>query len=1225
MTRTRLAALVLAIASTCAGSTEAGGPALLRVARRHADDRTTLIQHGITLVLERESAFLALGDAAATGRQLQAMGRDALVVDTDTSGWRYFAIGLRVGAVASDLAACGDVLLAEEDWALLRTAGELSPECLGSPRFFVRWLPLQPLRPARPVPEAYAAWQEVSQTPRLATNPTVQQIVSGMTDTAISANWDELITAATTRYSTSAGCQTAAQVVHTKLQALGLNPVYQQHTSGHAPNVVGTIVGQTHPEKVVIIIGHLDDMPSSGSAPGADDNASGAATVTSAAQAMAGFTFANTVRFVAVTGEEQGLYGSEHYAGSIGAGEQVLGVLNADMTGWQGDGLPSTGETLDLNTNSSSHWLGLLMQQCAADYGTGCAVDPFQCPSMVYSDHAPFWDLGYPAVCGITDNEGSCGHGGSYPYYHKSTDTRANCGAGAFFYGTVKAYVATAAHLAEALCAAPYPTPPTTVNAQADGDNRIAVSWSSAGSGLTYEVWRTPGGCAATHPAIKVGETTGTSLVDSTASGSITYAYRVRVRKAECLSTWSLCTTASTTGSCLEPPSFEGLAGVTNGAVATCTLGLSWNAATAWCGGPLGYNVHRSTVSPFTPSPANRIATGVPGLAYTDAIGLQSGTAYHYVVRATDAGNTSEDANTMIRTGVPTGAIAIGTWTDTAGDSGTATLTPQSPWTVATSGGHSGPKVYRTGTYGNNQCVSLTSPPLLLGTGSQLTFWSHYDIESNWDKGQVEVSQDNGTSWQRLTVTYPSSVSNTGDACGLPSGRTYFSGTNATWASYTGSLAAYANSTVRLRWRLSTDTNTTGQGWWIDDVTVTNVQTPASCATGTGCTLTCGTTVPSNAPVGTAVGFQSTATPSNCTGTPSFAWSFGDGGSASTQNASHTFPAPGTYPWTVSASIGDVGCTRNGTIEITMSLSAVSVAVDAASHLPGSSNANRVLEPGEQVVVSPTWHNNGAGAGTVNGSAAGLGGPAGATYTLLDATAAYGSIAGGADAASTDSYALGISDPASRPALHWDATLMETLTGGTTKTWTVHIGRSFGDVQPDHWAYREVEALYHARLTRGCIPTTPLYCPDSTTTRAEMAVFLVRAKHGPDFVPPAPTGTLFTDVPASFWAAPEIEHLAADGITKGCGLPGRFCPDSLIQRSEMAVFLLRLRHGGDYVPPAATGTVFTDVPLGHWAAAWIEQLFAEGLTTGCTPTTFCPEATLTRAEMATFLGRTLGL
>ena len=67
------------------------------------------------------------------------------------------------------------------------------------------------------------------------------------------------------------------------------------------------------------------------------------------------------------------------------------------MNGWQGDGLPATGETLDVNTNSTSNWLGLLMQQAAAAYGTGCVVDYFSCPSMVYSDHAPFWDHGWSA------------------------------------------------------------------------------------------------------------------------------------------------------------------------------------------------------------------------------------------------------------------------------------------------------------------------------------------------------------------------------------------------------------------------------------------------------------------------------------------------------------------------------------------------------------------------------------------------------------------------------------------------------------------------------------------------------------------------------------------------------------------------------------------------------------------------------------------------------------
>jgi hypothetical protein len=73
----------------------------------------------------------------------------------------------------------------------------------------------------------------------------------------------------------------------------------------------------------------------------------------------------------------------------------------------------------------------------------------------------------------------------------------------------------------------------------------------------------------------------------------------------------------------------------------------------------------------------------------------------------------------------------------------------------------------------------------------------------------------------------------------------------------------------------------------------------------------------------------------------------------------------------------------------------------------------------------------------------------------------------------------------------------------------------------------------------------------------------------------------------------------------------------------MAVFLLRARHGAAYTPPPATGTVFADVAAGDFAAAWIEQLFAEGLTGGCatSPLRYCPGANVLREEMAVFLSR----
>jgi hypothetical protein len=70
----------------------------------------------------------------------------------------------------------------------------------------------------------------------------------------------------------------------------------------------------------------------------------------------------------------------------------------------------------------------------------------------------------------------------------------------------------------------------------------------------------------------------------------------------------------------------------------------------------------------------------------------------------------------------------------------------------------------------------------------------------------------------------------------------------------------------------------------------------------------------------------------------------------------------------------------------------------------------------------------------------------------------------------------------------------------------------------------------------------------------------------------------------------------------------------------MAVFLLRSKHGSIYIPPAVgTSTGFSDVSTSYWAAAWIKQLVAEGITSGCGTDTYCPEAPVTRAQMAVFL------
>jgi hypothetical protein len=113
----------------------------------------------------------------------------------------------------------------------------------------------------------------------------------------------------------------------------------------------------------------------------------------------------------------------------------------------------------------------------------------------------------------------------------------------------------------------------------------------------------------------------------------------------------------------------------------------------------------------------------------------------------------------------------------------------------------------------------------------------------------------------------------------------------------------------------------------------------------------------------------------------------------------------------------------------------------------------------------------------------------------------------------------------------------------------------------------------------------------------------------------------FADVdPATHFAFVFIETLERSGVTGGCG-GDNYCPDDSVTRAQMAVFLERGMRGSDYVPPAAAGNVFLDIGAGDFAAAFIEQLFADGITGGCGGGNYCPNDPVTRAQMAIFLLR----
>ena len=117
--------------------------------------------------------------------------------------------------------------------------------------------------------------------------------------------------------------------------------------------------------------------------------------------------------------------------------------------------------------------------------------------------------------------------------------------------------------------------------------------------------------------------------------------------------------------------------------------------------------------------------------------------------------------------------------------------------------------------------------------------------------------------------------------------------------------------------------------------------------------------------------------------------------------------------------------------------------------------------------------------------------------------------------------------------------------------------------------------------------------------------------------PPAVSESRFDDVDMGSFFAPFIERLAELGVTGGCGDGSGFCPDQTVSRAQMAVFLRRA-----YGLPAGADPGFSDVPGDAWYADAVSSLAASAITGGCGDgTNFCPAQDTNRAQMATFIHR----
>lgn len=195
---------------------------------------------------------------------------------------------------------------------------------------------------------------------------------------------------------------------------------------GGQPSVILTIEGNELADEVVVLGGHLDSISGSGSgdamnAPGADDDASGIATLTEVLRiAMAdGYRPKRTVMFMGYAAEEVGLRGSRAIAQRFAAeGRNVVGVLQMDMTNYRSPGGSSDVRVMTDNSNAA---LVQFLRDLFAEYlePQGFTLGESSC-GYACSDHASWTQAGYPAA--MYDE------GPFFPLLHTPNDTLANMG-----------------------------------------------------------------------------------------------------------------------------------------------------------------------------------------------------------------------------------------------------------------------------------------------------------------------------------------------------------------------------------------------------------------------------------------------------------------------------------------------------------------------------------------------------------------------------------------------------------------------------------------------------------------------------------------------------------------------------------------------------------------------------------------------------------------------------
>ncbi len=193
----------------------------------------------------------------------------------------------------------------------------------------------------------------------------------------------------------------------------------EQVFSTNGKNLFGIKTGTVFPERVCMIGAHYDNLPTGSFAPGADDNASGCSAVLEAARILSEYDFPNTIIFALWDEEELGLFGSNAYTSQPSIhGDSLLGYINLDMIGW--DGNDDNVSQVHVRPIGNSLGLQKIVVDCNDLYDIGLSLEIVN-PGSANTDHYSFWQKGYSAV-GISEEY----IGDFNPNWHSITDVLAN-------------------------------------------------------------------------------------------------------------------------------------------------------------------------------------------------------------------------------------------------------------------------------------------------------------------------------------------------------------------------------------------------------------------------------------------------------------------------------------------------------------------------------------------------------------------------------------------------------------------------------------------------------------------------------------------------------------------------------------------------------------------------------------------------------------------------------